>query len=73
MTDLHCCFAFTQYPEFSFVVPGGNDGPSGVLVCSENFISYKHQRVAELRVPIPRRRRRGQRRRGARGAAAEIR
>eukprot|EP01006_Ploeotia_vitrea_P052092 TRINITY_DN67651_c1_g1_i1.p1 TRINITY_DN67651_c1_g1~~TRINITY_DN67651_c1_g1_i1.p1 ORF type:complete len:1211 (+),score=162.13 TRINITY_DN67651_c1_g1_i1:108-3635(+) len=23
-------------------VPGGNDGPSGVLVCSENYISYKH-------------------------------
>lgn len=39
-----------------FLVPGGNDGPSGVLVCSENFITYKHQRVPELRVPIPRRR-----------------
>ncbi|UZO13619.1 uncharacterized protein OCT59_005116 [Rhizophagus irregularis] len=39
-----------------FPVPGGNDGPSGVLVCSENFITYKHQRVPELRVPIPRRR-----------------
>ncbi|CAG8467179.1 432_t:CDS:10 [Ambispora leptoticha] len=39
-----------------FPVPGGNDGPSGVLVCTENFISYKHQRVEELRVPIPRRR-----------------
>ncbi|CAG8439417.1 6787_t:CDS:10 [Acaulospora morrowiae] len=39
-----------------FSVPGGNDGPSGVLVCSENFITYKHQRVPELRVPIPRRR-----------------
>ncbi|CAG8434541.1 5348_t:CDS:10 [Diversispora eburnea] len=39
-----------------FAVPGGNDGPSGVLVCSENFITYKHQRVPELRVPIPRRR-----------------
>jgi splicing factor 3B subunit 3 len=38
------------------LVPGGNDGPSGVLVCSESFITYKHQRVPELRVPIPRRR-----------------
>ncbi|CAG8532674.1 14314_t:CDS:10, partial [Acaulospora colombiana] len=28
---------------------------AGVLVCSENFITYKHQRVPELRVPIPRR------------------
>ena len=23
-------------------VPGGNDGPSGVLVCSENYITYKN-------------------------------
>nr|CAG8441343.1 1268_t:CDS:10 [Entrophospora candida] len=37
------------------LVPGGNDGPSGVLVCSENFITYKHQRAQELRIPIPRR------------------
>ncbi|ORX89541.1 hypothetical protein K493DRAFT_326164 [Basidiobolus meristosporus CBS 931.73] len=36
-------------------VPGGTDGPSGVLVCSENFITYKHQGSAEHRVPIPRR------------------
>lgn len=36
-------------------VPGGNDGPSGVLVCSENFIAYKHQDMPELRIPIPRR------------------
>ncbi|CAG8605229.1 6855_t:CDS:10 [Paraglomus brasilianum] len=39
-----------------FPVPGGNDGPSGVLVCSENFITYKHQRSPSLRIPIPRRR-----------------
>lgn len=37
------------------LVPGGSDGPSGVLVCSENFITYKHQGIAEHRVPIPRR------------------
>ncbi|KAG0170726.1 Splicing factor 3B subunit 3 [Apophysomyces sp. BC1034] len=36
-------------------VPGGNDGPSGVLVCTENFITYKHQDVPEHRIPIPRR------------------
>ncbi|KAG2186047.1 hypothetical protein INT43_002485 [Umbelopsis isabellina] len=36
-------------------VPGGTDGPSGVLVCSENFIAYKHQDMQEHRIPIPRR------------------
>ena len=36
-------------------VPGGTDGPSGVLVCAENFITWKHQGHAEVRVPIPRR------------------
>ncbi|KAL1922827.1 uncharacterized protein VTP21DRAFT_9203 [Calcarisporiella thermophila] len=38
-----------------FAVPGGNDGPSGVLVCSEGYITYRHQDVPEHRVPIPRR------------------
>lgn len=38
-------------------VPGGNSGPSGVLVCSENFITYKNIGMGEreFRVPIPRR------------------
>ncbi|KAI9277669.1 CPSF A subunit region-domain-containing protein [Umbelopsis sp. AD052] len=36
-------------------VPGGTDGPSGVLVCTENFIAYKHQDMQEHRIPIPRR------------------
>lgn len=43
-------------------VPGGQsttseqfDGPSGVLVCAENYIIYKHQGMPEHRVPIPRR------------------
>ncbi|KAI8088902.1 CPSF A subunit region-domain-containing protein [Halteromyces radiatus] len=36
-------------------VPGGNDGPSGVLVCSENVITYKHQDMPEFRLPIIRR------------------
>lgn len=40
---------------FIFLVPGGTDGPSGVLVCSENYITYKHIGAATLTVPIPRR------------------
>lgn len=36
-------------------VPGGSDGPGGVLVCAENFIIYKNQGVPEKRTPIPRR------------------
>ncbi|KEI42808.1 uncharacterized protein L969DRAFT_92232 [Mixia osmundae IAM 14324] len=43
-------------------LPGGQsttsehfDGPSGVLVCTENYIIYKHQGVPEHRVPIPKR------------------
>ncbi|KAI9208104.1 CPSF A subunit region-domain-containing protein [Polychytrium aggregatum] len=36
-------------------VPGGTDGPSGVLVCSENYITWRHQGAPAARVPIPRR------------------
>ncbi|GAA6062045.1 hypothetical protein JCM10212_005030 [Sporobolomyces blumeae] len=43
-------------------VPGGQnantdkfDGPSGVLVCCEDYIIYKHQGSREHRVPIPKR------------------
>ncbi|KAJ1927861.1 pre-mRNA-splicing factor rse1 [Tieghemiomyces parasiticus] len=42
-------------------LPGGaltettTEGPSGVLVCSEGYVTYRHQGVPELRVPIPRR------------------
>lgn len=35
-------------------VPGGGDGPGGVLVCSENFIIYKNQDHADVRAVIPR-------------------
>ncbi|EFJ13812.1 hypothetical protein SELMODRAFT_181612 [Selaginella moellendorffii] len=35
-------------------VPGGADGPSGVLVCADNFVIYKNQ-SQELRALIPRR------------------
>ncbi|KAF9448327.1 hypothetical protein P691DRAFT_775506 [Macrolepiota fuliginosa MF-IS2] len=44
-------------------VPGGQlassdrfDGPSGVLVCCENHIIYRHMDSPQHRVPIPRRR-----------------
>ena len=38
-------------------VPGGADGPSGVLVCSENYITYKNLGdQPDIRCPIPRRR-----------------
>ncbi|KAF5561839.1 pre-mRNA-splicing factor rse-1 [Fusarium phyllophilum] len=37
-------------------VPGGSDGPSGVLVCGEESITYRHLNQDPFRVPIPRRR-----------------
>ncbi|KAK8194350.1 pre-mRNA-splicing factor rse1 [Zalaria obscura] len=39
-----------------FQVPGGADGPSGVLVCAENSISYRSSGHDPLTVRIPRRR-----------------
>ncbi|KAH7374753.1 pre-mRNA-splicing factor RSE1 [Plectosphaerella cucumerina] len=39
-----------------FQVPGGNDGPSGVLVCGEENITYRHSNQDAFRVAIPRRR-----------------
>eukprot|EP01116_Phalansterium_solitarium_P022015 TRINITY_DN7109_c0_g1_i1.p1 TRINITY_DN7109_c0_g1~~TRINITY_DN7109_c0_g1_i1.p1 ORF type:complete len:1188 (+),score=598.46 TRINITY_DN7109_c0_g1_i1:160-3723(+) len=36
-------------------VPGGSDGPSGVLVCSEGEISYRNQNHPPVTVAIPRR------------------
>ena len=37
-------------------VPGGNDGPSGVLICCENYLIYKNfGDQPDLRCPIPRR------------------
>jgi len=38
-----------------FQVPGGADGPSGVLVCGEESITYRHSNQEAFRVPIPRR------------------
>ncbi|KAF5207470.1 Splicing factor 3b subunit [Thalictrum thalictroides] len=36
-------------------VPGGGDGPSGVIVCAENFMIYKNQGHPDVRAVIPRR------------------
>ncbi|KAJ8615274.1 hypothetical protein MRB53_034646 [Persea americana] len=36
-------------------VPGGGDGPSGVLVCAENFVIYKNHGHPDVRAVIPRR------------------
>ncbi|KAK4241272.1 Pre-mRNA-splicing factor rse-1 [Achaetomium macrosporum] len=36
-----------------FHVPGGNNGPSGVLVCGEERIEYRHSNQASFCVPIP--------------------
>jgi splicing factor 3B subunit 3 len=39
-----------------FQVPGGADGPSGVLVCGEENITYRHSNQDTFRVAVPRRR-----------------
>jgi splicing factor 3B subunit 3 len=39
-----------------FQIPGGSDGPSGVIVCAEDNITYRHSNQEAFRVPIPRRR-----------------
>ncbi|MCJ1340592.1 pre-mRNA-splicing factor rse1, partial [Bachmanniomyces sp. S44760] len=39
-----------------FQVPGGADGPSGVLVCGQDNITYRHSNQDAFRVAIPRRR-----------------
>ncbi|CAI9114815.1 OLC1v1015621C1 [Oldenlandia corymbosa var. corymbosa] len=36
-------------------VPGGGDGPSGVLVCAKNCVIYKNQDHPDVRCMIPRR------------------
>lgn len=40
---------------FLLPVPGGDVWPSGVLICGENWVSYKHQGHIEIRTAIPRR------------------
>ncbi|KAF3786388.1 Splicing factor 3B subunit 3 [Nymphaea thermarum] len=36
-------------------VPGGGEGPGGILVCAENFVIYKNQGHPDVRAVIPRR------------------
>ena len=38
-----------------FQVPGGSDGPSGVLVCGTDNITYRHSNQDAFRVIVPRR------------------
>jgi splicing factor 3B subunit 3 len=46
-----------EHANFLITVPGGNDGPSGVLICSENYLTYKNfGDQHDIRCPIPRRR-----------------
>ncbi|XP_074644658.1 splicing factor 3B subunit 3 [Tubulanus polymorphus] len=46
-----------EHANFLIAVPGGNEGPSGVLICSENYITYKNLGdQPDIRCPIPRRR-----------------
>ena len=39
-----------------FQIPGGSDGPSGVLVCAPDNITYRNSNQDAFRVPVPRRR-----------------
>ncbi|XP_071784938.1 splicing factor 3B subunit 3-like [Asterias amurensis] len=49
--------ALEEHGNFLIAVPGGSDGPSGVLICSENYITYKNLGdQPDIRMPIPRRR-----------------
>ncbi|CAG0912665.1 unnamed protein product [Notodromas monacha] len=46
-----------EHANFLITVPGGHDGPSGLLICSENYITYKNLGDQhDIRCPIPRRR-----------------
>lgn len=46
-----------KHANILITVPGGTEGPSGVLVCSENYITFKNVGAQpDIRCPIPRRR-----------------
>lgn len=46
-----------RFANLLITVPGGTDGPSGVLVCSENYITFKNSGAQpDISCPIPRRR-----------------
>lgn len=36
-------------------LPGGTDGPSGLIVCSQNLITWIHQNATSVSIKIPRR------------------
>ncbi len=45
------------FANFLIAVPGGNEGPSGVLICCENYLIYKNfGDQMDIKCPIPRRR-----------------
>ncbi|KAL3859524.1 hypothetical protein ACJMK2_009740 [Sinanodonta woodiana] len=46
-----------EHGNFLISVPGGSDGPSGVLICAENYVTYKNLGdQPDIKCPIPRRR-----------------
>lgn len=49
------CEPVSRLANFLLAVPGGDSGPGGVLVCGENWISYKNQNHPEVRTALPRR------------------
>ena len=49
------CEPVSRLANFLLAVPGGDLGPGGVLVCGENWISYKNQDHPEVRTALPRR------------------
>lgn len=36
-------------------VPGSQDGPSGIIICSENLLTYRSLQGKDISIPIPRR------------------
>jgi splicing factor 3B subunit 3 len=49
--------SLTNYANMLIAVPGGTEGPSGVIVCCENYIFYKNfGDQMDIKCPIPRRR-----------------
>lgn len=46
-----------MFANLLITVPGGNEGPSGVLICCENYLIYKNfGDQMDIKCPIPRRR-----------------
>jgi len=52
-----CCYLTKPDEMLCCLVPGGGEGPSGVMICSENYLTYKNfGDQPDIRCPIPRRR-----------------